>query len=523
MSIHLSKEESIFRNELIFCADAKMIDLDHTLTNLFMQIRHEGRRVKTAFKGEYTIDTIMTYMKNQEREGAFSGVEDLQDFAKTWVRCNLVNLAYRGNHAKEKFSALRPLHLETFLVQNVKHNRDYFTADQLYYMLRVQPKILDRLKTYLSKGYNSFLHELQSDKGLDVDTVALLHLIKKIEAKTDVRSQTQFRIIKPFLVGQANLFADDILRLLTYQDVIPRNVMMEYLRILSGFHLALYFYKLIYLLPKMLLAGTRDIPDDWSMVLDVSGLLDSPMSMIACHDMENLLNGLNSYIRSVIAFNVVRNRIIDNTPARQDDVDYILNLIKNPPNDANVYFELQLKAVYGRFTDDEADERTDLQNYLKYESDNFSKYVSLIQKVRGQYQYRFGLKFIDSVSMKNSDSALMIGGRSHKHARRGALGSKLLELLVQLLVLRNKSDGSGFETQSLSVRELITEIRNRYGLIIDGTGEKRFRDADVETHMAFGSNVNALKNKLRQIGFYTDLSDAGSLQKINPRYQVKSC
>ena len=239
--------------------------------------------------------------------------------------------------------------------------------------------------------------------------------------------------------------------------------------------------------------------------------------------MENQLNGLNSYIRSVIAFNAVRNRIIDNTPERQDDVDYILDLIKNPPNDANVYFELQLKGIYGRFTDDEADERTDLQNYLKYEPDNFSKYVSLIQKVKGQYQYHFGLKFIDSVSMKNSDSALMIGGRSRKHARRGGLGSKLLELLVQLLVLRNKSDGSGFETRALSVRELIAEIRTRYGLIIDGTGEKRFQNADVETHIAFGNNVNELKNKLRQIGFYTDLSDAGSLQKINPRYQVKSC
>ena len=53
MSIHLSKEESIFRNDLLFCPDYKTIDLDHTLSNLFMQIRHEGRRVKTAFKGEY--------------------------------------------------------------------------------------------------------------------------------------------------------------------------------------------------------------------------------------------------------------------------------------------------------------------------------------------------------------------------------------------------------------------------------------------------------------------------------------
>lgn len=523
MSIHLSKEESLFRNELIFCPDAKTIDLEHTLTNLFMQIRHEGRRVKTAFKGEYTLDTLIAYMKNQEKEGAFFGVDDFPEYVKTWIRCNLTNLAFRGNHAKEKFSALRPLHLETFLVQNVKHNRDYFTADQLYYMLRVHPEILERLKKYLSKGYNAALHELQSNQGLDIDTVALLHLIKKLEAKTDIRSQAQFRIIKPFLEKQAKLFADDILRLLAYQDEIPRNVMMEYLRILSGFHLALYFFKLIYLLPKMLQAGTRDIVDDWSMVLDVSGLLDSSMSGIACKDMENQLNGLNAYIRSTFAFNAVRNRLINSNPSRQDDVDYILDLIKNPPADTSVYYELRLSEIYGRFSEDEQDERTDLQNYLQYESDNFAKYVSLIQKVRGQYQYRFGMRFIDSISMKNSESALMLGGRSRKHARRGTMGSKLLELLVQLLVLKNKEDGSGFETQALSVQELIAGLRNRYGLVIDGTCDERFLNADVETHIAFRDNLNALKNKLRQIGFYTDLSDAGSLQKINPRYQVKSC
>ena len=32
--------------------------------------------------------------------------------------------------------------------------------------------------------------------------------------------------------------------------------------------------------------------------------------------------------------------------------------------------------------------------------------------------------------------------------------------------------------------------------------------------------MDAFKNKLRQIGFYTDLSDATILQKIHPRYKL---
>lgn len=64
------------------------------------------------------------------------------------------------------------------------------------------------------------------------------------------------------------------------------------------------------------------------------------------------------------------------------------------------------------------------------------------------------------------------------------------------------------------------KIRQRYGLIINGIDEPRFANADVQTHAAFKENMDAFRNKLRQIGFYSDLSDACILQKIRPRYKI---
>ena len=119
--------------------------------------------------------------------------------------------------------------------------------------------------------------------------------------------------------------------------------------------------------------------------------------------------------------------------------------------------------------------------------------------------------------MKNSPSKLLADGRSRKYPRRGALGSKLLETLVQILVLE-PVDGGKYQSKSLSIDELARLIRSRYGLIINGIGDSRFKNADVETCSAFKENMDAFKNKLRQIGFYTDLSDACLLQKIRPRY-----
>jgi hypothetical protein len=95
-----------------------------------------------------------------------------------------------------------------------------------------------------------------------------------------------------------------------------------------------------------------------------------------------------------------------------------------------------------------------------------------------------------------------------------------LETLVQLLVLQEKP-GGGFETRSLSIDELADAIRNRYGLIINGINEPRFAEADIELNEAFRVNMEAFKDKLRQIGFYTDMSDACILQKIRPRYKLE--
>jgi hypothetical protein len=96
--------------------------------------------------------------------------------------------------------------------------------------------------------------------------------------------------IKPLLERQADLFCDDIKRLLVYKDIVPRNIFIEYLQTLIGFHLSLYFQKLIVFLPRMIKAGKKELEDDWSIVVDVTDNLDSRISSVACTDMQATLN-----------------------------------------------------------------------------------------------------------------------------------------------------------------------------------------------------------------------------------------
>ena len=47
MTARLNNKESFFRNELIFAIDAKAINIDNTLVNLFMLLKHNGSRPKS--------------------------------------------------------------------------------------------------------------------------------------------------------------------------------------------------------------------------------------------------------------------------------------------------------------------------------------------------------------------------------------------------------------------------------------------------------------------------------------------
>ena len=253
-------------------------------------------------------------------------------------------------------------------------------------------------------------------------------------------------------------------------------------------------------------------------MVDVTDDLDSIVSQYACKDIERMENSYGKYIRATYMVDIIQDR-------KSCSVDEALRILKEENDRQGEYYEVKLKDIENNLpnSDEKEFDRSDFHEMLEFfpENDYFDMFVHVLEKSNlGASQYRYLREFIDAVSMKNSPSMLMADSRSKRHMRRGALGSKLLETMVQLLVLKEKPNG-GYETHSLSIDELADAIRKRYGLIINGIGEKRFAEADVEMNAAFRVNMEAFKNKLRQIGFYTDMSDACILQKIRPRYKLE--
>jgi hypothetical protein len=517
MIIKLNSQDTIFRNELIFTADAKAVNIDYTLVNLFMLLSYNGVRPKQrATRDDKTFidwDRLKKVIGVLEEEGSFVGFNQNPEAVELWLRSNLLNLANRGKLDQEKIAALRPIHLESYKVRNAKVARDYFTADQIYLMLSVEPKIKEELKEYLSDGWDKTTDKINENTKLDVDSLGILHLVKNVKTKF-LDSATNINRIKPILEGQSKLFCDDIRRLLVYQKVIPRNVLIDYLKTIISFHLSIYIQKLILYFPKMLNSGSVDFTDNWTMVLDVTDNYSSRIAKIAVKDAENIYNHIYDYIKATFQINATL-RYLSLDKSNSQNLLKALQAFKNRDDKFDTYFKVLWDTIYLSLDDEN---KTLIDDLVKYENTYFDKYVELLIRTRGGYQYRFHTQFIDNVSQKNTERGFISQGRSRKHPRKYTLGTRLLETLVQILVLEYKD--IDFITVPLSIDDLIRKLKERYGIVISGLNDDKFQNSDLNTNLAFRENVEAFKNKLRQIGFYSDLSDAYILQKVRPRYEI---
>jgi hypothetical protein len=513
----INQQEAIFRNELIFAADAKAVNVENILLNLFMLLNTNGVRPKqlalSGTKKEVDLDTIKNIFRVLEERGEVIGFKENPEAVENWLRCNLLNMVNRGKIDKEKISSLRPIHLESYKLRNAASARDYNTADQVYYMLNYSPTVRDELRNFLSEGWDKNTNKINLYEGIDIDSLGILMLIKDIKSGGFVQSGSGVQNVKPILEKQAELFCDDVRRLLLYKRTIPRNVLLDYLKIIIAFHLSLYIQKLIYLLPKMIKEGTKNVEDDWSIVLDVTDNFESKTAAIANNEAERMNNSILEYIKSTFKINASL-RMLKLEKNNSANLNAAIATLTNQKSDLEIYYQVQWDNLSSSW--DEEDKEI-VNEFAQYENSYFNRYIELLMRLRGNYQYRFTVQMIDNLSNKNNERGFMAQGRSKKHPRRFVLGTRLLEALTQINLLENQNDS--LQPKAVSIEELMGIFRERYGLIINGLEDSKFSGADLTTIQAFKENVEAFKNKLRQIGFCNDLSDAFILQKIRPRYE----
>ena len=539
-----------FRTPKTTYIDFKHLEMDRVLTMLFPRLKYDGYASRRPPRGgDLTIEEFIDdFLEHPEW---FAGFDRFPQVVHRWIETDLMDVVNRGK-ANQAVAAPRPLHGNTYKFRNAKHTRDYGAAEQIYWMLFYARKgkgqsARDALKRFFFPGIDLVTDRYDPKASVDVETQAILRLDHQVTQ--DMKDSKEPSRFQPLCIGQADILADDILRLLAYESYIPRSVLVDYLKTLMAFHLAIYHLKLLQMLPKLVkqrfgndLCTTKECPINPSLdkaqdgcpyrvalVVDIGDVNNPHMAELARKSTDRLYRQISAFVQAnfvVKKLDEMAEYLSKKTgklvsPASGVfTVGDLVSLLK-PEHDAErqAYFKFRLASLIEESTSGKEDIDPEIREVSNMGLSEFESFIEILMAYRGKFHRQYITECLDSLLLKNKENGMLAQSRTKGSPRRFMLGSKLLEVLLQIAVLTK--EGGSFVTSEVRIEELLAFLRNRYGVHIDRLPEGFQGSSSILDRRALRLNLEAFKRRLREIGFYEDLSDAYVTQKVSPRYAIE--
>lgn len=537
-----------FRIPKVSFLEFKHTEMDRVLTMLFPRLKYDGYGSRRPPRGgDLTVDEFLKdFLEHPEW---FAGFNQHPEVVRKWIETDLMDVVNRGK-SNQAIAAPRPLHGNIYKFRNAKHTRDYGASEQIYWMLFYARKgkgqaARDALKRFFFPGIDLVTDKYDPSVSVDVETQALLRLDHQVTQ--DMKDSKEPTRVSPMCIGQADILADDLLRILAYEPYIPRSVLVDYIKTLIAFHLAIYHLKLLKILPRVVkqqsdnsLCSTKECP---AKTDQIEALDDCPYKLALIVDMGDSKNSYmtelarksaDSFYRQIPAF-VQANYTVKKLDEMAEYLskktgklalpakgffgvgDLVELLGDKYETDREAYFKFRLASLVEESSSGSDEIDPEIRDVISMGLNDFDSFIEILMAYRGKYHKQYITECLDSLLLKNKDTGLLAQARSKGSPRRFVLGSRLLEVLLQLAVLTQKENT--FVTRELQIEELMVFLYKRYGICIGRIPESH-QGSSILDKRALRLNLEAFKRRLREIGFYEDLSDAYITQKITPRYQI---
>lgn len=530
----LTVKQTAFKADEITYLDRKSILLDRVLLNLFELLRYDGRPPVRRRKMTVTVDSLVDLM--QQTSNRFEGFAEEPDVARAWLVGDLLEIMNRGKPGRETVVGPRPFHLNAYKLANQRAVTDYGASQQVRAMLyHIDAPILNRLKDFFGRGLDVALDKYDQTTELDLETLAVLGLVDQIDV--DHATATVVPPIRPVCNLQGAILADDLRRLLAYERFVPRHVLASYIRDVLGLHLALMMLRLLKILPDWTgrcarYSQCRDCPLDngrhlktsdchffSEIVIDAGSDPTSETAALAAASATQYFGAVSGYVRAVIILNRIKefaaSQVSLGAAAPVRTVDGLLAVLASPPDNMSGYFQARINDVLVSGKDEQEDPVvTEILQLADLST--FDKYAELICFARMKNERNSVIKMLDSLCQKNRDTGFLRQPAGARSSRRFAIGNHLLETLVQIAVVERDAQGR-LKSKNLLIEDFLQWLYDRYGFTVYAPNH---REVGPEEQNAWRSNERALRERLRQIGFFTDLSDAYNSQTLRPRYRV---
>jgi hypothetical protein len=509
--------------------DVRAVGLDQVLTRLWLRVLNDNRALMRRTGGMQTVAELVNEI-SRRGNSKFRGFPAAPEAAEAWLRADLVKTLKRY---PERFAVARPVHGLATRVRNQRESDDSAASLAVYGWLRsADAELIDVLADFLTV-------DVERER-IDLASYALALLGEDQEEDVPVREPEDTP--RPLCRLQATTYADDLRRLLAYRTVMPRATLVDHLRRLTGLYLGLTLLRTFAIVGEVersggtrpaceaCAAGVRPeqgrCPYPLELVVDCGEDARSPIAKLSEEVWARQEDQLARYVRSHLALKKLDEFASDQDLEHESDslphstLEEIASVEASArPEVLNAYFRLRITSLIGESGADDAKDRLrELEaQYRGMGLSPFRVYVALLANFSERRWVAYHRQLVDSLLAKNSGEGLLrqpLGGRRR---RRAALSPGLLETLTLIAVVGG--DARGFFTRPLRVDELVARLDDRYDLLVSRPPAYLAEDASAARTLA--GNVTRFKDRLRETGLFTDLSDAFLAQTVRPRFVLR--
>jgi len=534
----LDRKQKAFRFFPVMPIEANSLNFERAIIKLLVLLYTKGKVIAKTNKDTLYPENIIEILKDNKNN--FEGIDDpgRERLIKNWIISDFATTVTegKGRKGRARVSHIKPLHLSTIKLYDPRirsHDREISTF--LYNVFKGTSVASDNdfLMSYLLEGTKRFgEYDLKVDEekfnGLDIETQFLLRLLENF--KVD-KPSTRIKLVQDYnFICEAHKkqILTDTLKILVYKKSVPRRELFNYLTIVFRFHAALFSMKTFKQINSLVntkklhcgvcktIQSEKDINKlgecnfQPKIFVDLTLSQDKTCDMLAKKSAEQNYNEMYRYFKSHYKLTKL-SEFVKVQGNQNPTVEQLTEYLNNPKLDG--FFDYKLGDI---INDEDLKDDPDIQEILRLNISPLDKYIEILCNDKSNWKNLVNRhkKFMSAICYMNHEEGFLQGGRGKK--RKYVLGNLLLEVLVQLAVV--SADARGFKTQSITIVSFVEWLKNRYGIYIN---EWSGGSDSPEIAKALNNNYEALKNRLRQLGFYTDLSDASNSQVIKPRFKIE--
>lgn len=534
----LDRKQKAFRYFTAMPFDANNLNFEQAVVRLLVLLHTKGKIIAKTNKDTLYPESLVDIIKENTQH--FEGISDpvRERLMKNWIISDFATTVIegKGRVGKPRISNLKPLHLSTIKLLDPRiRSQDRDVSIFLYNVFKGTAVASDGdfLMAYLLEGtkrlgeFNLVVDDAKFD-GLDIETQFLLRLLDGFSVDRPALNTNLVPEYKFICEAHQKQFLFDTLKLLVYKDSVPRRELFSYLTILFNFHTALFALKSFAQINSLvnsqklrcnhckIIQNEHDFSKlckcDFQpgIFVDLTLGQDKLCDSLAKKCTDEHYNEMYHYFKSHYKLAKL-NEFAKTQGNSSPTLEQLGGYLSNPSLDG--FFGYKLADI---INDEDLKNDPDVLAILKMDIPSLDKFVEILCNDKSNWKNLVARhkKIMAGLCNMNREDGFLQGGRGKQ--RKYVLGNLLLEVLVQLAVV--SADPKGFKTQQITIISFVEWLKDRYGIYIN---ELPGGSDSPETAKALNNNYLALKDRLRQLGFYTDLSDASNSQVIKPRFKVE--